>query len=140
MDKLRLINLFAIAFLVTLLVQYFLPKESTVPVNANISISVEKDSVVIPNIPKISIHNTTSGAITIKPCDDIAISIDSRPLTGIRESASEFCTPITISGASVAHFSLNPLYKIFSSQPGKYLFILKTSLGEKPVDVDVSAP
>lgn len=82
MDKLRLINLFAIAFLASLLVQYwFFPVKNTTPVLQDVFISVEKDSITIPNIPKITIHNTTSGSIVVNPCDDIVISIDSRPLT-----------------------------------------------------------
>ncbi len=92
MDKLRLINLFAIAFLVSLIVQYwFFPQQNTVPVISDVYISVEKESIVVPNIPKITIHNTTTGAITINPCDDISITIDSRPLVGIREMAPDFC-------------------------------------------------
>ena len=98
MDKLRLINLFAIAFLVTLIVQYwFFPQQNTVPVISDVYISVEKESIVVPNIPKVIIHNTTTGAIIINPCDDISITIDSRPLTGIRETAPDYCLPILIS-------------------------------------------
>lgn len=97
MDKLRLINLFAIAFLVSLMVQYwFFPAKNATPVLSDVFISVEKESVVIPNIPKITIHNTTTGSITVNPCDDVTITIDSRPLTGIRESAPEYCKPITV--------------------------------------------
>jgi hypothetical protein len=97
MEKLRLINLFAIAFLVSLMVQFwFFPAKNTAPTISDVYISVESDSVVIPNIPKITIHNTTTGSINLNPCDDVSITIDSRPLTGIRESAPEYCKSITI--------------------------------------------
>ena len=97
MDKLRIINLFAVAFLVSLLVQYwFFPKQSTTSVVTDVYISVEKESIVIPNIPKITIHNTTTGSIVINPCDDVSISIDSRPLTGVKETAPDFCKSITV--------------------------------------------
>ncbi len=97
MDKLRLINLFVIAFLVSLMVQYwFFPTKSTTTVVPDIFISVEKESIVIPNIPKITIHNTTTGSISLNPCDDITITIDSRPLTGIKETAPDFCKLITV--------------------------------------------
>lgn len=61
MDKLRLINIFAIAFLVSLLVQYwFFPTKNTTPALPDVYISVEKEGIVVPNIPKITIHNTTT--------------------------------------------------------------------------------
>lgn len=98
MDKLRLINIFAIAFLVSLMIQFwFFPAKNTTPVLQDVYISVEKESIVIPNIPKITIHNTTTGAITINPCDDILITIDSRSLTGLKETTPDFCEPILIS-------------------------------------------
>ena len=97
MDKLRLINLFVIAFLVSLMVQYWLfPAKNTAPIVSDVYISVESDSIVIPNIPKITIHNTTTGAIVVNPCEDITISIDSRPITGIKETAPDFCKTINV--------------------------------------------
>lgn len=102
MDKLRLINLFALAFLVSLMVQYwFFPAKNTTPVITDVYLSVEKESIVIPNIPKITIHNTTTGAITIQPCIDISILYNSIPLTGIKESAPDFCSPVTVNALSV---------------------------------------
>ena len=95
MDKLRIFNLFAIAFLASLLIQYwFFPAKTTIPVLSDIFISVEKESIVIPNIPKITIHNTTTSSIDINPCDDILITIDSRPLIGIKETTPEYCASI----------------------------------------------
>ena len=89
MDKLRIINIFVVAFLISLLVQYwFFPKQNTAPVVQDIYLSLESESLTVPNIPKVTLHNTTSGAITVNPCDDITISIDSLPLSGIRETAS----------------------------------------------------
>ena len=141
MDKLRLINLFVIAFLVSLMVQYwFFPTKSTTTVVPDIFISVEKESIVIPNIPKITIHNTTTGSISLNPCDDITITIDSRPLTGIKETAPDFCKLITVNSWSNLILSLNPLYKIFSTQPGKYLITMKTLSGDLAVSVDLSLP
>ncbi len=97
MDKLRLINLFAVAFLVSLLVQYwFFPQQSTTPVVADVYLSVVEESIVVPNIPKVTIHNTTSGSVTVNPCDEVSISIDSRPLTGIKETAPDFCKSVTV--------------------------------------------
>ncbi len=88
MDKLRILNLFAIAFLVSLLVQYwFFPKQVTPPILPDVYISVESENIIVPNIPKITIHNTTTGAITVNPCDDITLSLDSKLVTGIRETA-----------------------------------------------------
>jgi hypothetical protein len=82
MDKLRILNLFAIAFLVSLLVQYwFLPQPVATTILPDIYMSVESDSIVVPNIAKISIHNTTTGSLIVNPCEDMNISVDSRLLT-----------------------------------------------------------
>lgn len=130
MDKLRILNLFAIAFLVSLLVQYwFFPKPSTTPILPDITMSVEKDSIVVPNIPKVTIHNTTTGAITINPCSDIKMSTDGVGLTGIAElSKNLFCLPLSISGGTMHQLSFNSLYPLFAAKPGKYIVTLSTPL------------
>ena len=141
MDKLRIINLFAIAFLISLAVQYwFFPKQTSTVALPDVYISVEKENIIVPNIAKITIHNTTSGAITVNPCDDVSILIDSRPLTGISEKATGFCIPITVDPAQTTHLSLDPLYKVFSTQPGQYTITLKTAGGDRSVVFALSAP
>ncbi|MBC7503789.1 YidC/Oxa1 family membrane protein insertase, partial [Candidatus Gracilibacteria bacterium] len=141
MDKLRIINLFVVAFLVSLLIQYwFFPKQNTVLIIPDIYLSLESDSITVPNIPKITIHNTTTGAIIVNPCDDINISIDSRPLSGIRETASGFCMPINITAGSTQLISFATLYKVFSQQSGKYIISMKTPLGERSIAFSLSMP
>jgi YidC/Oxa1 family membrane protein insertase len=141
MDKLRLINLFAIAFLVSLLVQYwFFPTKTTNPILQDVYISVESDSLVVPNIPKLTVHNTTSGEVTINPCDDITITVDSRPLTGIREIAPDFCSGIIIASSSTTQIKFDSLYKVFATQVGKYIVTLKTNSGDRTVTFDLSLP
>lgn len=82
MEKLKLINLFLLVFIVTLFVQYTLfPKKNTTIPPSGAYISVASQSVTIPNIPKVTLHNTTSGSLTLNPCVDINITIDSVPLT-----------------------------------------------------------
>ena len=141
MDKLRILNLFAIAFLVSLLVQYwFFPKPTMTPIFPDVYISVESENIVVPSIPKVTLHNTTTGAITINPCDDITLSLDSKSLTGIRETASGFCTPITVAPSQVQMVSFAPLYRVFATQPGKYIVTLNTPLGARSVAFTLSAP
>ncbi len=141
MDKLRTFNLFMITFLVALLVQYwFFPQQTKQPLLSDIYLSVEKENIVIPNIPKVIVHNTTSGAITVNPCQDIIISIDSRSLTGITELAKDFCEPLIIASASTKQLSFNPLYQVFSSQAWKYLITMKTPLWDRTVAFGLSIP
>jgi hypothetical protein len=129
MDKLRILNLFAIAFLVSLLVQYwFFPKPTPTTILPDVYMSVEKESIVVPNIPKVTLHNTTTGAITIHPCDDIVLSLDSRSLTGVRSSASGFCLPITVPALEVRPISFDALHSVFATQPGRYIVSLHTSM------------
>ncbi len=89
MDKLRIFNIFIIAFLISLIFQYFFfPKPTLSVALPDITLSIEKSDIVVPNIPQVRVHNTTTGAVMIHPCDDISLSIDSKKLTGIREMAS----------------------------------------------------
>lgn len=141
MDKLRLLNIFAIAFLGSLLIQYwFFPVQKPASVIQDVFVSVESDSITIPNIPKVTIHNTTSGAITINPCEDITVSIDSRPLTWIRETAPNFCNPITVTAGTTALLPFDALYKLFSTQTGKYLVSMKTPSWDRTISIDVTLP
>jgi len=76
MDKLKLLNLFILAFLVSLMIQLvFFPPEKTIPVSAGIILEIEDDSLVMPNIPRISIHNPTGETVDVSPCQDISINI-----------------------------------------------------------------
>ena len=118
MDKLKVLNIFAIAFLVSLLLQYwFFPKPNTSVTPTDIFLSVETDSIVVPNIPKITLHNTTKDTITVNPCNDITLTIDSRPLSGVQEIAPDFCKSVTVNTNGTSVIPFDPLYKIFSSQP-----------------------
>ncbi|MBC7498239.1 YidC/Oxa1 family membrane protein insertase [Candidatus Gracilibacteria bacterium] len=141
MDKLRILNLFAIAFLVSLLVQYwFFPKQVTPPILPDVYISVESENIIVPNIPKITIHNTTTGAITVNPCDDITLSLDSKLVTGIRETAIGFCAPIIVAPSQIHLILFAPLYRVFATQPGKYVVTIKTPLGDRSIAFSLALP
>ncbi len=128
MDKLRILNIFVLAFLVSLAVQYwFFPQKTNTAVPPDVYISVEKESITVPNIPKITVHNTTSGSILVNPCQDITLTIDSQMLTGIQDVTPDFCVPLSIDAQDTKHLSFDPLYKVFSTKPGKYIITLKTS-------------
>ena len=141
MDKLKVLNIFAIAFLVSLLLQYwFFPKPNTSVTPTDIFLSIEADSIVVPNIPKITLHNTTKDTITVNPCNDITLTIDSRPLSGVQEIAPDFCKSVTVNTNGTSVIPFDPLYKIFSSQPWKYLITLKSWAGERNVWFSLSMP
>jgi YidC/Oxa1 family membrane protein insertase len=141
MDKLKVLNIFAIAFLVSLLLQYwFFPKPNTSVTPTDIFLSIEADSIVVPNIPKITLHNTTKDTITVNPCNDITLTIDSRPLSGVQEIAPDFCKSVTVNTNGTSVIPFDPLYKIFSSQPWKYLITLKSWVGERNVWFSLSVP
>jgi hypothetical protein len=60
MDKLKLLNLFVLAFLLSIVVQtYFIPdKKETL--QAGVLLQVADDAITVPNIPKIEIINQSS--------------------------------------------------------------------------------
>ena len=80
MNRYLIIGLYALSF--TLLFQYFfINKPAEAPKTNDFYISIQKESVVIPNAPKIEINNHSATGAQIDTCRDIKISIDSRPLT-----------------------------------------------------------
>jgi|GEM_PF-3807399 len=61
MDKLKLFNLFVLAFLLSLLFQYFFPpKQKEIPVLSEVVLSVNKESFTIPNIPVLTVKNMST--------------------------------------------------------------------------------
>lgn len=125
MNKFAIILLYAL--ILTLSFQYFSPKQQvTNNATSNILVTIEKDSIVIPNIPKISLINNTVSGLDISPCDDISITIDSQPLTNIREAAPSFCTPKKIDVGKTESLSFHELARIFASRAGKYVINVKT--------------
>jgi YidC/Oxa1 family membrane protein insertase len=141
MDKLRILNIFVIAFLISLIFQYFFfPKPSPSVVIPDITLSVEKSDITVPNIPKITLHNTTTGVVMIDTCRDISISINSQPTKNIAETYPKFCQAISAPVWSGVHISFDPLYQVFSKLPGQYLITLKTPLGDRTTVFTLSPP
>lgn len=98
MDKSKLLNLFIIAFALSLLVQlYFAPQKDAEIQTDTVILQIKDDSLTIPNIPLIEVKNQTQALIEINPCTDITLSIDSRgKVNNIDELAHDFCTTLSI--------------------------------------------
>ncbi len=141
MDKLKLLNLFILAFLLSLLVQYFfLPPKQTEALPVGAILSVQKESVVIPNIPVVSLKNTSTGTISINPCQEVTITVNSLPLVGMSGLAPAFCQTLSLPSGTEKELPLKELYPIFAKQDGKYLLTLKTQFGERMVAFSVEKP
>lgn len=95
---------------------------------SNIILSVKEDSLTIPNLPLIEVINTTATGINISPCDDIAISVDSSPLSDIRTVAPGFCTKFDVPANGKSTLSFESLAQSIAKLPGKYVVSLKTPL------------
>lgn len=97
MDKLKLFNLFVLAFLLSLIFQYFFPvAQKETPVLSEVVLSVDKESFTIPNIPVLTVKNTSTGAIVVHPCTEFSLSVDSVPLMGMSGAAPTFCRTLHI--------------------------------------------
>jgi YidC/Oxa1 family membrane protein insertase len=141
MEKLKLLNLFILAFLLSLLVQYFfVPTKQTEALPVGAILSVKKESVVIPNIPVVSLKNTSTGTISINPCQEVTITVNSLPLVGMSGLAPAFCRNLSVASGMTKDIPLKELYPIFAKQDGKYLLTLKTQFGERMVAFSVEKP
>ena len=60
MDKAKLLNIFILAFLLSLVVQYmFVPKNTGKLIQTDVTLEIQDDTLTIPNIPQVSLHNVT---------------------------------------------------------------------------------
>jgi YidC/Oxa1 family membrane protein insertase len=105
-----------------------------------IYLQAKKESVTIPNIPIIEVVNQASGSLSINPCLDLKITIDSRPLTGIQESMPKFCETLTVTSGSKNTLPLKELYTVFASTQGKYILSLSGTFGERIVTFNMESP
>ncbi len=87
--------------------QYFFgtQKNTGTQLTSDIVLSVKKDSLTIPNLPLIEILNTTATGITVNPCNDVTISVESKTLGDIQTVAPGFCTKIDVAGNGKATLS-----------------------------------
>lgn len=137
----KILQIFIISFLLSLLVQYwFFPQKTSVSRPEGIYLSVEKDVLTLPNLPKIYIHNTTTGSLSFNPCEKVSFSINSQSLSGISLFAPEFCHPVSIAPQTTSQLSVDALYRVFAAQYGKYIITLQTNDGDRVTSFDIEQP
>lgn len=139
----RILLIFLYAFTLSLIVQYFFfPKaeDTTLLQTQQVFLQVDKDSLTIPNIPKISIINQSTGTLSLNTCRDITITVDSLPIQGIEKDAKEFCQDIIIPSRETMSLPMNSLYRYFSSLSGRYIITAKTPVGDRMIAIDVEKP
>lgn len=141
MDKAKLFNIFVLAFLLSLAIQYlFIPQKWGNSLPQDVILQIQDDAITIPNIPHIELSNTSTGSFSIAPCRDIKISIDSRPLTWMSGAAPTFCDEISIESGSKSLLPLGKLYQVFAKQSGKYVLSVTTPFWERTTFFTVSEP
>jgi len=126
--------------ILTISFQYFFPSEKKLPQDSNVYLTIQDDTIVIPNIPKISLVNASATGISIMPCRDIHITIDSQPITGIADLSPDFCKEVMITAGSTKLLPFSDLFRMFASREGKYMISATTPLGDRSILVEVSAP
>jgi hypothetical protein len=116
MDKGKILNIILLSMIMTLALQFFLPKNNQPgTISQSVYLQAKKESITIPNIPVIELINKSTGSINIQPCQDIKLTMNSIPLTGIQENMPKFCSPLTIVSGSSAILPLRELHTVFAS-------------------------
>ncbi len=139
----RIVLIFLYAFTLSLAVQYFFfPKTDTTNplITQWIILQVDKENITIPNIPKIEMINHLTGSLTLNPCLDISIMIDSNPLTDIAKAAPDFCHKIVILPEEKKLLPFSTLYRVFAQAPGKYIITARTPIGDRIVTFNLGQP
>lgn len=84
--------------------------------------------------------NHLTGSLTLNPCLDISIMIDSNPLTDIAKAAPDFCQKIVILPEEKKLLPFSTLYRVFAQAPGKYIITARTPIGDRIVTFNLGQP
>lgn len=141
MNALKIFNIALVAFIITLMLQFFMPKQQTAQLTeTGAYISVKKSNLVVPNIPIVTYHNNSSESVSFKPCEDMTLTVNSKPLDGIPEKIWEGCHSVDIAPNSSHPLSLQPLYEVFANFPGQYILSVNTPFWDRVVTFSLEEP
>lgn len=135
MNTYKILNIALIALIITLCLSIFQPKNSAVPTNA-VSLSVQNKSVSIPNIPIVSVHNTTTSDVSINTCQDISLTQNSNNVD-IKSVAPDFCETKTFGSGTTTALSLEKLHSLFAFTPANYILSMNVGGSVKNIAFDV---
>lgn len=133
---LKFINIFLFALIITLILQLILPKpeQQTTVTASGVSMSLASSSIVIPNLPQITVHNNTAESLTLHPCQDIEWRLHSQILTGFGTGkTAAYCEPFTVAPNTKHQMDLSALASVFSAQPGTYIVSISSLEGGAPM-------
>lgn len=141
MKALKILNIAFFAFILTFILQWFLPKP---PVNQTISswvaLTIEQKSVVIPNIPKITIHNALNENFSLNTCEDLTIFKGSQKIVDIHEKYPDFCQTVSLEPHTMKWIHLDSLHKLLAAAPWEYNVFLKKDSIENTLSFSVEQP
>lgn len=138
----KLLNLFIFAFALSLLVQlvFFPPKDTSIA-QSGVVLQIKDDSLTIPNIPIVEVINQSTWSVTINPCSDIKISIDTIwEVKNLATDAPDFCNQVYIAPNETKSIPFSPLYRLFAHQSWKYIVTLNTIYGDRIVFFESEKP
>lgn len=140
MNTAKLLNIILLSLLITLSLQFFFPKDKGTTLPQDIYIQGKKESYVIPNIPQIEVVNASQSGISISPCSDLKILVNSIQVNKIEESYPDFCNTVTVTSGSQSMLPLATLYPLFSRQSGEYTITLSGEYGERLTHFEMEEP
>ena len=95
MNALKILNIALFALIISMFITLITPKPSSIAQNS-VSVVVENDVISIPNIPVVTIHNTTQNAVSLDTCQNITLTQNSNNVA-LANVAPDFCQTEEIS-------------------------------------------
>lgn len=132
MDWNKLLNIALLTLAFSLILQWSLGTKTTSVATSNtVYMEIEKDSTTLPNIPSVSVVNTTTGTISINTCADLSFFVNSQKIDGIgtTESTKNFCQTIDIGSNGKEKLPLQTLASIFANEKLTGTYVVKLSIG-----------
>lgn len=109
----RFLNILLFSLIIVLTLNLFFPAKNkdTVAIPKTVSLQMEDTSLVVPNIPKISLFNNTTSGVSIQTCENIHLYRNTQKLTDIPAS---FCQNLILSWGEKKGLPFYEMYKLFS--------------------------
>jgi hypothetical protein len=119
----RMLNALLAFFVFLLVFNIFLPQPKKDAVTSNaVTLRIASASLTVPEIPSVSVSNTTSGTVSFDTCKELEILKDYRKIE-IDAPFQAFCSQIELKAGETKNLDLSALSRLFEI-PGKYAFKL----------------
>lgn len=140
MKALKFFNILLFALILTMITQIWMAPKVTPIAENSIALTTTADSVTVPNIPQITVHNTKTEDFAFNTCEHLSLVYSPATSANTIAFPSENCQEITVKAGSSHLLDLSFLHTSLSKLHGKYELKLSSGDIERKIDFSVERP